>query len=156
MKSSKKTLTALDIVRNGGSLMGIFVEENLIAGFEFARGRSRKDLSQSGFYFITRDGEVVARTFVGKQEKKAGFNDTVARVKDANYHGSAGMISAIYNQTVWGHKDHNVYFMPLANISRLIPTIQLDLFESNMREAQSFTCVSRQLFKLYNFEYQVR
>lgn len=159
-KSARKNdLTVQRIVTAGAVKMGAFIKTDKVFNpvkFEFAKGKNSKDLGESGLYLIVRDGIVVARTYVGDQETKKGFNDVLSRVAACDYGVVDGTPKQIHFATTWHKKDHTVYRLSLIQASRLIPMQQLSLFEENLSKPQSLTLVSRQLFKLYNFEYQQR
>ncbi|UOX40376.1 hypothetical protein OBDJBBDK_00052 [Aeromonas phage AhFM11] len=155
----KNNLTAQRLSTAGAVKIGTFNQNASQYGnvdFEFAKGKTRHDLGKPGIYVITKNGVAVARTFVGEQETRKGFMDTVNRVKLCNWCYAEGMPKEIYRQVSFNDTDHVVYHLPLANASRLLPVQQLELFEENCARYQSLTAVSRQLFKAYNFEYQKR
>ncbi|QBX32673.1 hypothetical protein Asfd1_47 [Aeromonas phage Asfd_1] len=155
---TKNNLTAQRLITAGATRVGSF--QHIVkwpdAEFAYAKGVTKHDLAKSGFYVIAKDGIAVARTFVGDQETAKGFMDTVNRVKQCIYKYTRGVHETIYRSVAFEHKDHVVYYIPLANISRLLHVQQLELFGENMVKAQSLTVCSRQLFKAYNFEYQKR
>lgn len=154
----KTNLTAQNLVKAGAHLVGTFSphrEDNI--KFVFAHGKDTTDLGKKGFYIITKSGVAVAKTFAADQESRLGFNDTRNRVLACSYSNKiTGMPMIVGNEVIDGRKDHNVYYIPLDNASRLINVQQLELFGENRKKDQSFTAVSRQLFKVYNFEYQKR
>lgn len=155
----KNDLTAQRIVVTGATRVGTFVQNKAYlrnVDFEFAKGKNRADLAKPGFYLIVANGVAVARTFVGEQETKTGFNDTISRVKSANYSWIEGTPGLIHRAVSWNKQEHTVYHVPLMMVTRLLTMHQFSLFEENLSKPQSLTCVSRQLFKLYNFEYQQR
>lgn len=160
----KNNLTAKRLIDTGATHVGAFVPSKgnyHTVEFEFAKGKDRNDLSKRGFYLIVADDIAVARTFVGDQETKIGFNDTVQRVKSAYYScayysGVGGAPTLIYRGVSRENKIHTVYHVPLIMVTRLLTMHQFSLFEENLAKSQSLTCVSRQLFKLYNFKYQQR
>ena len=155
----KNDLTAKRLIDTGATRVGAFVPSKRnyhTVEFEFAKGKDRNDLSKRGFYLIVADDIAVARTFVGDQETKIGFNDTVKRVKSACYSWVGGAPALISRGVSRENKIHTVYHVPLIMVTRLLTMHQFSLFEENLAKSQSLTCVSRQLFKLYNFKYQQR
>ncbi|UIW12960.1 hypothetical protein OFDDKENP_00178 [Aeromonas phage B614] len=155
----KTNLTAQRIVVTGAQRVGAF-EYNPSkfpdVKFTFAPGKNRESIGKPGIYVIVKDGVAVARTFVGQQEKSVGFNETVARVIGCCWKYTEGLPKKIYRSVVGHNKTHTVYHIPMAVLPRLMNIQQLELFEDNTNKYQSLTAVSRQLFKVYNFEYQKR
>ncbi|AAX63727.1 ndd [Aeromonas phage 31] len=144
---SKQNLNVQRIISAGAQRLGHFENGN----FKFVTGKSKDDARAKGFYFIVSAGVVKARTFVGDQETNRGFNETIYRV----CHGFQPLTDEIWSKSY--SLNQVVYFMPLHLAPSLLKSpAQLELFGENMAKAQTLTAVSRQLFKVYNFEYQKR
>lgn len=155
----KTNLTAQRIVVTGAQRVGAFefdAGKFLDVKFTFAPGKNRESISKPGIYVIVKDGVAVARTFVGQQEKRVGFNETISRVISCCWKYTDGLPRKIYRSVTGQNKTHTVYHIPMSLVPRLLNMQQLELFEDNTTKYQSLTAVSRQLFKVYNFEYQNR
>lgn len=153
---NKQNLTTQRLISVGATKLGRFYKDNFAISFDFAKNKSKLDYSKPGIYFIAINGIVVARTYVGQQETNKGFADTVNRVKAQAYICGSGMPDTLYRSIWFRNQSPDVYFVPFIQVSRLLKVQQLELFEENCAKYQSLTAVSRQLFMVYNFEYQKR